>query len=323
LWVLLTAAVLPAVPAGDTMLVRRVVNDTPNIDGLIEVQEWISSIEYDISDINARCGVVRPPGSVLVRFLYDSAYLYAAVDVPPVQTRGNYDQAGLYVDENHDHLWAGDSSEGNYWIEYVSADSLVYRALLSTAPSVWRMPGQCPGCFSASGTLSGHMQLEARIPIGPGRSDLTIEPGDTVGFFEYVAQSPGNVYWGWFPQSLLMAHWADPTYYGHIVLDTCVVGIQSPAPRTGPGPVRLCATVARGVVRLAYAVPSRADVTLGVYDAAGSLVRTLQSGVRERGQQTVTWDRTSNSGRRVASGTCFFRLTVDGRSVSSKAVVLE
>jgi hypothetical protein len=37
----------------------------------------------------------------------------------------------------------------------------------------------------------------------------------------------------------------------------------------------------------------------------------------------VTWNRTSNSGSRVSNGTYFYRLTVDGKSVSSKSVVLE
>ncbi len=64
-------------------------------------------------------------------------------------------------------------------------------------------------------------------------------------------------------------------------------------------------------------------MTLGVYDASGSLVRTLVNGTLEPGSQSATWDRTNSNGRRVANGSYFYRLTAGGRSVSGKAIVLQ
>jgi flagellar hook assembly protein FlgD len=80
-------------------------------------------------------------------------------------------------------------------------------------------------------------------------------------------------------------------------------------------------TLGRDRVRISFTVARRGDVNLGVYDAAGLLVRTLVNGTLERGSQSATWDRTNSSGRRVANGAYFYRLTVDGKTVSSKSVL--
>jgi len=75
--------------------------------------------------------------------------------------------------------------------------------------------------------------------------------------------------------------------------------------------------------RISYTLGQSANVNLSVYDASGTLVRTLVSGRSEAGTRSATWNRTSDSGSRVAAGTYFCRLTVDGTSVSTKAVVLD
>lgn len=316
----ITGAVLP----GETMYVRRLARYAPTIDGRINAGEWDPAIQYDVSDIAGRSGTPRPAGSAFMYFLYDASdnAVYMALDAPPITSRGNYDQFGPYIDEDHNHAWSTDSSEGNYWVEYVNNDSLVYRALLNTVPNVWRMPGQCPGAISASGVGSGHLQMEAKVRIGTEKGDMNITIGDTVGYFMYSAQAPGNIYWAWFPQSLVMANWANPAYYGHLVFEPNVAVEETPQT-----PLfaleKVAPSVVRDFARISYFVGTRANVSLGVYDASGSLVRTLQNGVVEPGQRTVTWDRTGSSGSRVANGTYFYRLTVDGKSVSSKSVVLE
>jgi len=64
-------------------------------------------------------------------------------------------------------------------------------------------------------------------------------------------------------------------------------------------------------------------VNLGMYDATGKLLKVLVNGQVARGERSAVWDRKDDSGRAVANGTYFYRLTVDGRSVSGKAVVLD
>jgi trehalose utilization protein len=72
---------------------------------------------------------------------------------------------------------------------------------------------------------------------------------------------------------------------------------------------------------IGYSLPRTARVTLGVYDLAGQLVRTLLSGVQQPGTQRVVWNRRDNSGRSVASGVYFIRLESEGSMATRKLVV--
>jgi N-acetylneuraminic acid mutarotase len=82
-------------------------------------------------------------------------------------------------------------------------------------------------------------------------------------------------------------------------------------------------TMFRDLVRISYSLRRSAHVSLGIYDAGGALVRTLVDGTVEPGARTVAWNRTDQSGCRVVSGTYFYRLSVDGKLVSGKAVALQ
>jgi hypothetical protein len=72
-----------------------------------------------------------------------------------------------------------------------------------------------------------------------------------------------------------------------------------------------------------FALPQAGHVTLGIYDLAGRLVRTLIDWPLSEGWQTVAWDGRGDGGERVASGVYFCRLGLGGRSLSRKVVVLK
>jgi len=74
---------------------------------------------------------------------------------------------------------------------------------------------------------------------------------------------------------------------------------------------------------LRFGVPKAGRVNLGVYDVTGSLVKTLVDELLSPGEYQFTWDRRDASGKRVANGTYFYRLTIDGKSVSAKAIVVK
>ncbi len=79
----------------------------------------------------------------------------------------------------------------------------------------------------------------------------------------------------------------------------------------------------RGRAGVNFSVPQAGRVVLGIYDVTGSLVRTLVDEMFPVGDYSVTWDRRDASGKRVANGTYFYRLTIDGRSVSAKAILVQ
>jgi len=119
----------------------------------------------------------------------------------------------------------------------------------------------------------------------------------------------------------MLGDWAAPNQqYWHISFGPASVEEQRVL--LGCSIEKVSPTLGRDHVRINFTVARRGNVTLGVYDATGALVRTLINGTLESGSQSATWDRTSNSGRRVANGSYFYRLTVDGRSVSGKSVLL-
>jgi hypothetical protein len=73
-----------------------------------------------------------------------------------------------------------------------------------------------------------------------------------------------------------------------------------------------------------YDLPSPAVVNLRVIDAAGRVVRTLvEAKAKGRGTHTEWWNGTDDRGRRVASGTYFYRLEAGGEILSRKMVLLK
>ncbi len=66
-----------------------------------------------------------------------------------------------------------------------------------------------------------------------------------------------------------------------------------------------------------YQVSRPGTVQLEVFDIQGQLVKTLVSEQRSEGTHAVEWDAS-----RLASGTYFYRLAVDGRTVSTKKATL-
>jgi hypothetical protein len=74
---------------------------------------------------------------------------------------------------------------------------------------------------------------------------------------------------------------------------------------------------------ISFTLPQRELVTLSIYDAAGTLVRTLVNEVRGYGKNEVTWDGRDNAGATVGSGVYFYRLTAGKFSESKKMVMLK
>lgn len=63
-----------------------------------------------------------------------------------------------------------------------------------------------------------------------------------------------------------------------------------------------------------------ASVVVNVYDANGTLIRTIQAGEQDQGSNTVAWDGRNSSGKQVAAGDYTFKVLatdVNGDTVSS------
>jgi hypothetical protein len=74
----------------------------------------------------------------------------------------------------------------------------------------------------------------------------------------------------------------------------------------------------RGKTVLNYNTVAPGDVSLRVYDAAGSLVQILVNQNLPAGRKTATWNTQS-----LSYGVYFVRLVADGKVVNQKAVIVK
>jgi len=77
-----------------------------------------------------------------------------------------------------------------------------------------------------------------------------------------------------------------------------------------------------------YQLAKPANVTITIYDAKGSVVRTLVLGHQLEGyyteqQRAAYWDGRNTVGERVASGVYFYQLHADAISLTRKMVILK
>jgi subtilisin family serine protease len=71
-----------------------------------------------------------------------------------------------------------------------------------------------------------------------------------------------------------------------------------------------------------FTLPSAQDVSLVIYNLLGQRVKLLRTGRLPAGQHTVAWNATDESGRQVASGVYFYRLTAGENSLRRKMLLL-
>ncbi|HEX6791708.1 MAG TPA: FlgD immunoglobulin-like domain containing protein [Candidatus Krumholzibacteria bacterium] len=73
---------------------------------------------------------------------------------------------------------------------------------------------------------------------------------------------------------------------------------------------------------LRFELPSAARARIDVYDAAGTLVRTVLDESRGAGAHSVEWDGADGAGRGVSSGIYFARFIVNGALVDTRKLML-
>jgi hypothetical protein len=72
-----------------------------------------------------------------------------------------------------------------------------------------------------------------------------------------------------------------------------------------------------------YSLPARSTVELAVFAVDGSLVRVLDSGVKEMGTHDAVWDGRDAKGEAVSSGVYFYRLNAGSFSETRKMVLMK
>jgi len=74
---------------------------------------------------------------------------------------------------------------------------------------------------------------------------------------------------------------------------------------------------------ISFSLSKASNVSLVVYNIQGQKIRTLYSGMAAAGENSKVWDGKDNSGRSVASGVYFYRLSTPQGSAQKKCILLK
>ena len=78
-----------------------------------------------------------------------------------------------------------------------------------------------------------------------------------------------------------------------------------------------------GRTNIAFTLPARAPVEMGVYDVSGRLVCALVNAPLNAGAYSVAWDGHAMGGGRAAAGVYFVRLRAGDRRMEAKVVKMQ
>ncbi len=128
----------------------------------------------------------------------------------------------------------------------------------------------------------------------------------------------------------VVVHWPGgrPETFGPFTADRRVTLVESDTPTSAPatGEIAVSLNAAPNPfyprVQVTPRLPRPGPLRLEVFDARGRLVRTLRTGHADDGQETVIWDGTDRSGRRVASGVYELRLTTPDATTSRRVTLM-
>ncbi len=177
---------------------------------------------------------------------------------------------------------------------------------------------------------------------------LAVEPGDAEIFYATNAAGiwgTGRVTDNGFDDYVMLGRFftCDASGIGHIVFynnsdgdseiyharsnEALYAGVEEPSSPSSPSPVTPLSFLTVEPIlstnaTVSYFVPVSGAVSLRIYDASGSLVKTLVSGTSAAGEFQVSWNGTTDSGERATSGVYFFRL-VSGNSFASARTILK
>ncbi len=146
------------------------------------------------------------------------------------------------------------------------------------------------------------MPLDVVVQTASGPVTFVIDNSEEVQWYSFQVDDP------------VVAVALDPDHW--VLCEVNDKGV-SPVQEDVPDVARLVGNVPNPfnpATEIRFTLPADQAVRLAVYDVSGRLVRTLVDETRLAGDHAARWDGTDRSGRAVASGTYFARLT--GRGVN-------
>jgi predicted secreted protein len=224
-------------------------SSAPTPDGYIQPGEWADAAAYDITVVRAKGERPRyAPGkeggevstgrslealsgprgevrseAVTLYVKNDATHLYLAIDNPNDTTVFEYDEMGVYFDDNplpSDGRWTSlfcgnADGEGNFWVNPAGYwNGVAYREIIA-GPDYCGIVDPAPGVSGVVGHASGHAQAELTIDLTS--SALRAMPGDGIGMYLWILNSDTWMLEGQWPS---VVQWDNPATYGQVRLAT-------------------------------------------------------------------------------------------------------
>jgi len=101
-----------------------------------------------------------------------------------------------------------------------------------------------------------------------------------------------------------------------------VTAVEETVPRASSLALRAYPNPFNPSVTLVYSLAEPSQVRIGIYDAAGRLVRALLDERREAGDHRAFWNGRDAAGKPAAAGVYFARIEASGRAESRKLVLV-
>ncbi|MGB2769173.1 MAG: hypothetical protein WBC88_05545, partial [Candidatus Zixiibacteriota bacterium] len=220
-------------PAGSQMFVAGLTT-VPTCDGFIDPTEWADAYMYDISDTTGQSdGAPDPMGSVILWLKQDDNGVYFAIRNNVDQTLDDYDQCGLYFDDNYDGCFpASPTNEGNNWLVWSVTGPFVEWRYIQDVDCSFPPTYSCqadndggsmvwaPSCFGIGIGPTGVVDYEVMIPYGALDELLDLAmPPDSLGFFVYCSDAGNGLFQGEWPNQGYLDTWREPCYYGRLICE--------------------------------------------------------------------------------------------------------
>ncbi len=205
-------------------------------DGVVDVaMEWSDANYYDISDFTGQHdGTQDPVGTVDLYVKQDSFGVWFAIIDHADNAIDDYDEIGLYLDDDHDGCFPNSSTnEGNIWVYWDASLPAVQAAwrdlfdfdcdvhLYNCQVDSFGVPplGIMLPCY-AIGLTGGALSYEVYVPYGALDYELQVANpvGMEVGLFIYVKDggvSAGGFHGTW-PSQGRASTFFEPCYYGDL-----------------------------------------------------------------------------------------------------------
>jgi hypothetical protein len=174
-------------------------------------------VDVDITGPSVPSQLRASRSPVTLYVMNDGSHLYLAFDNPNDVVYHDYDQIGIYFDDNplpSDGQWTNTTcghadGEGNFWVR------LPDRAFreITAGPHYCSPVSPAPGVDGTLQLTSGHAQAEAAIDLSG--SALRASPGDSIGMYLWILDYDDDTVDGLWP---IGATWYDPSTYRFLTL---------------------------------------------------------------------------------------------------------